>query len=145
MTSQKAFQDLIAAYLIEPVVETEGSKRYDLTDAGRVICDSVLHDVTKVALSLCDHHPDGQYGHDLALLIRGPFHLFLFAMSGQDGTVCAINNADLDELLTRALASATAAPAGAEQLPPKARFCGECGQPAAPGIRFCGYCGASLG
>jgi hypothetical protein len=139
----KAFQDLIAAELIEPVVETEGSKRYDLTEEGRVICDGVLHEVTKVALSLCDQHPDGQLGHDLALLIRGAFHLFLFMMSGQDGSVCAVNNADLDDLLTRALASPTSAPAGAAQQP-KPRFCGECGQPAAPGIRFCGNCGASL-
>jgi len=43
--------------------------------------DGVLHDVSKVALSLCDRHPDGRYGHDLALWIRGAFHLFLFAMA----------------------------------------------------------------
>jgi hypothetical protein len=140
----KAFQDLIAADLIEPVVEAERSKRYDLTDQGRVICDGVLHDVSKVALSLCDHHPDGQVGHDLALLIRGAFHLFLFAMSGRDGAVCAVNHADLDDLLTRALGSPSAAPVVAEPQP-KQRFCGECGQPATPGIRFCGNCGAPLG
>ncbi len=146
-----AFQDLIQAHLIEPVIETERSKRYDLTEMGRVICDGVLHDVTKVALSLCDHHPDGQYGHDLALLIRGAFHLFLFAMAGQDGAVCAVNNADLEDLLKRALGFPPAVTAGTEQpraQPPAApaavAACPRCAAAIKPGLKFCESCGQPI-
>ena len=64
---------------------------------GRVICNGVVHDAAEVALSLCDHHPDGQYGHDGALWIRGAFHLLLFAMAGQEGAICAVSNAELEE------------------------------------------------
>jgi hypothetical protein len=147
-----AFQDLIHANLIEPVLETERAKRYDLTATGRVICDGVLHDVSKVALSLCDRHPDGRYGHDLALWIRGAFHLFLFAMAGQEGAICAVNNADLEELLNKALAFPPAAVAGGEQPPakpaavaaPAAAVCPHCAGALKPGLRFCEECGQAL-
>jgi hypothetical protein len=143
-----AFRDLMQAHLIEPVVETDRTKRYDLTDIGKVICDGVLHDVGKVALSLCDHHPDGQYGHDLTLWIRGAFHLFLFAMAGQQGAICAVNNAELEDLLNRALAfppAGTAAdepPAQPAAAPsPAAVVCSRCAGPIKPGMRFCENCG----
>jgi hypothetical protein len=157
-----AFQNLIEAHLIEPVAETERSKRYDLTDTGKVICDGVVHDVTKVALSLCDHQPNGQYGHDLALWIRGAFHLFLFAMAGQEGAICAVNNADLEDLLNRALTSPPAEAAVAEQPPaqppaltpaqpeavpaalPSSAVCPHCGIAIRPGLRFCEACGQVL-
>jgi predicted nucleic acid-binding Zn ribbon protein len=147
-----AFQDLIQAHLIEPVLETDRSKRYDLAELGKVICDGVLHDVTKVALSLCDQHPDGQYGHDLALWIRGAFHLFLFAMAGQDGAICAVSNADLDGLLNRALASPSGGAASGEQPPaqpaatpaPAAAACPRCAAAIKPGLKFCESCGQPL-
>ena len=140
-----AFVDLVKAKLIEVVMEAGPTSRYELSLAGKAIADEVLHEVSKLALSVCDRHPDGRFSYDTMLWIRGPFHLFLFVMSGKDGAVCAVNNADLDDLLTRALASPPPAPASATQQPQKPRFCGECGQPAAPGIRFCGNCGAPLG
>ena len=144
-----AFQALIHANLIEPVLETERAKRYDLTATGRVIYDGVLHDVSKVALSLCDRHPDGQYGHDLALWIRGAFHLFLFAIAGQNGAICAVNNADLEDLLNKALAFPPAAVAADEQPPakpaaaaaPAAAVCPHCACVLKPGLRFCEECG----
>ena len=148
-----AFQNLIHTNLIEPVLETERSKRYDLTETGKVICDGVLHDVTKVALSLCDHHPDGQYGHDLALWIRGAFHLFLFAMAGQEGAICAVSNADLEEFLNQALALPPAPAEGGRQTSaqqaattpsPAAPICPHCGVAIRPGLKFCEGCGQPL-
>jgi predicted nucleic acid-binding Zn ribbon protein len=144
-----AFRNLIQANLIEPVIETERSKRYDLTEAGQAICHGVLHDFSKVALSLCDHHPDGQYGHDLVLLIRGPFHLYLFAMAGQEGAVAAVNNHELESVLNRALAPAWASTATAVQPSAPASsaataVCPQCGGAIAPGQRFCQQCGRAV-
>lgn len=148
-----AFRELIEEHLIEPVLETERSKRYDLTEMGRVICNGVVHDVTKVALSLCDHHPDGQYGHDLALWIRGAFHLFLFAMAGQEGAICAVSNAELEEFLNQALALPPAPAEGGRQTSaqqaattpsPAASICPHCGAAIRPGLKFCEGCGQPL-
>jgi len=64
----EGLRELIAAKLVEAVVETPQSHRYDLTLGGKVICDAVVHDIGKVALSVCDQRADGQYGHDLVFL-----------------------------------------------------------------------------
>jgi hypothetical protein len=144
-----AIQELIRAELVEAVIETELSKRYDLTETGKVISAEVLHDVTKVALSLCDQRPDGKFGHDLALWIRGPFHLLLFAMAGQQGAVAAVNNDELDDLLSRALAFTPAVKTAVEQPPAQsapapsaaAAVCLRCGGSIRPGLRFCEQCG----
>jgi hypothetical protein len=105
-----ALKELAAAQLVEPVVETENVRRYELTDAGKVICDGVLHDVSKVAICVADMKSDGQAGFDMVLLVRSSFHLFMFAMAGQTGAVAALNNDEMDDLLKNILTLHSSAP-----------------------------------
>ena len=145
----EALRNLIAAKLVEQIAATANSQRFDLTEGGQVICSEILHDVSKVALSICEQRPDGQYGHDLVFLIRSPLYLFLFAMSGQEGAIAAINNDELEEVLSRAVAFPPAGTAPSEQPPaqptavpsPAAAVCPHCGGSVRFGLRFCEHCG----
>ena len=70
--------ELTEAELVEPLDDSGRALLYALTAEGRVIADAVLHDVSKLALSLSECGPDGQVGHDVMLFIRGGMSLFLF-------------------------------------------------------------------
>ena len=90
------------AGLVEKV--SEGSTpRYELTEAGKIVADGVLHDVSKVAIGVTDQQGDGRFGRDILLLVRSSFHLFLFAMAGQDGVIAAVANDELAAALHLAL------------------------------------------
>jgi hypothetical protein len=159
-----ALQELIAARLIEPVVETEQSRRYELLETGKIICDGVLHDVSKVAICISELNSAGQACFDIMLLVRSSFHLFMFAMAGNTGAVAALDNNEFDEILHNLLSlrapeqpvqPAPQEPAVAEdtrQAPPvtvapepQALFCPKCRVPFTAGDNFCGACGARLG
>lgn len=113
-----AFEDLVKAKLIEVAMDAGPSSRYELTLAGKAIADEVLHDVSKLALSVCDQHSDGHFGHDITLWIRGPFHLILFAVSGKDGVICAVSSEEFQQMLNRSFTPAPAkTPPPAEEKP----------------------------
>jgi hypothetical protein len=112
-----AVEDLVKAELIEVVMEAGPTSRYELSLAGKAIADEVLHEVSKLALSVCDQHPDGRFGYDITLWIRGPFHLFFFAMSGKDGVIAAVDNEEFEQLVNRSLAPPPAPAVPAEEKP----------------------------
>jgi DNA-binding transcriptional ArsR family regulator len=108
-----ALGELAQAGLVE--MASQGKvPRYELSNAGKVIADGVLHDVSKVALGVTDQQGQGKFGRDIVLLVRGSFHLFLFAMAGQAGAIAALAN---DELAAVLHCSLRPAPPPAEDAP----------------------------
>jgi hypothetical protein len=93
-----ALAELTGALLIEKAAEGK-VPRFELTAMGGVIADGVLHDVSKVALGVTDRQSDGTFGRDIALLVRGTFHVFLFAMAGQTGAIAALSGEELAAVL----------------------------------------------
>lgn len=96
-----ALRELAGAGLIE-VASSGLVPRFALTEAGKVIEDGVVHEVSKVALGVTDQQ-EGGLGRDIVLLVRGPFHLFLFAMAGQSGAIAALTEDELAATLHFAL------------------------------------------
>jgi hypothetical protein len=113
----ESLERLTHAQLIELASQDEKSERYDLADAGNLICDGVLHDVGKVALGVFECRPGGRLGLDVNLWIRGAFQLFFFAISGQEGAVCTVNRTEFEQLLRRSLTSPPAPAVPAEEKP----------------------------
>jgi len=66
-----------------------------IANAGKVIADGVLHDVSKVVLGVTDQQGEGKFGRDILLLVRSSFHLFMFAMAGPAGAIAALANDEL--------------------------------------------------
>jgi hypothetical protein len=94
---------LTKAGLVEPLTndivrEVRSDQLYQLTTAGEVIADTVLHDVSKVAFSVSECLPDG-VGQDVVLFVRGGLRLMLFLLSGTNGAVAALDADALNTLL----------------------------------------------
>lgn len=125
------------------VIEAVSTNRYEMSGAGQVMADGILHDVSKLALGVTAPGPDGQLGRDVVLLIRGGFHLFLFALAGQEAVMAAVNIEELDEVLHRMLYLNAWRPPVI--LPPAAGItCPHCGNRLVAESLFCNRCGASL-
>ncbi len=90
-----AMSELVTAGLIENVA----AGRFEMSSLGRIVCDGIVHDVSKVALGVTAVADDGQLGRDVVLLIRSSFNLFMIAMAGQQGIIAAVNNDELDAVL----------------------------------------------
>lgn len=105
-----ALGELLRAGWIEAASEGR-SARYELSTGGKVIADSVLHEVSKVALGVTEPQADGQLGRDIVLLVRSTYYLFLFAMAGQAGAIAALDQDELAATLHLALRPATPPPA----------------------------------
>lgn len=118
-----ALEELLKANLIEKASDGEVA-RYELSYAGKVITDGLLHDVSKVALAVTDLQGEGKFGHDVLLLVRSAFQLFMFAMAGQAGMVASLDRDELAAALYLALrppapaASAPEKPAALASVPP---------------------------
>lgn len=96
-----ALGELVRAGLVESA-SGGAVPRFELTAEGRVIADGVLHEVSKVALGVTDQQ-GARLGRDILLLVRGTFHLFLFAMAGQDGAIAAVTQDEMAAALHLAL------------------------------------------
>jgi hypothetical protein len=90
-----ALNELVSTGLIEAVAPG----RYEMSDLGKIICDGVVHDVSKVALGVTQPRPDGELGHDVVLLIRSSFHLFMIALAGQEAVIAAVTSEELAAVL----------------------------------------------
>ena len=100
-----ALRELVSAGLIEQVA----AGRYEMGNVGRIICDGIVHDVSKVALGVTAASEDGQLGRDVVLLIRSSFNLFMIAMAGQQGIIAALDNDELEAVLQLSLQPARTA------------------------------------
>ncbi|MBN9661080.1 MAG: DUF4339 domain-containing protein [Acidobacteria bacterium] len=127
LTSQEvdaALGELQRAGLVEAASEGRVA-RFELSTGGKVIADSVLHEVSKVALGVTEPQAGGQLGRDIVLLVRSTYYLFLFAMAGQAGAIAALDQDELAATLHFALRQPIPPPVAEEPVSTPA-------QPAAP-------------
>ncbi|MBN1152227.1 MAG: zinc ribbon domain-containing protein [Dehalococcoidia bacterium] len=161
LTSQDigaAIDELILAGLVDQVDETGQLPIYELAGPGLRICDALHHDVAKLALRVSVIRDDDEVGHEVMLLVRSGFDLFLFDLAGEQGTLASLGPATLEGLLEHALQPPTVLPAeGAvsakttQTLAPEPPApadalvpCPSCGHLCHQGARFCNQCGAAL-
>ena len=151
-----AIDELILAGLIDQVDEKGEVQVYELAGPGVRICDALLHEVGKVALGISAFRDDGEIGHEVMLLVRSGFDLFLFDLAGQQGAIASLGASSLDELMKQALRSPAALPVQGDapavsgqqgaSLPPTSTTlrCSNCGLSLPDGARFCSQCGAAV-
>jgi hypothetical protein len=153
-----AIDELILAGLVDQVDETGELHIYELAGPGLRISDALQHDVAKLALRVSAFRDDGEIGHEVMLLVRSGFDLFLFDLAGEQGAIASLVPATLDVLISHALRHPTVVPveaAGTVEAPRHAAFypptvtapsvyCPGCGRLAHPGARFCSQCGAPV-
>jgi len=129
---------------------------FELAGPGVRICDALLHEVGKVALGISAFRDDGEIGHEVMLLVRSGFDLFLFDFAGQKGAIASLGAHGLDELMKQAFLPASVKPSGAAgtvatpQQPatqaataPGTR-CATCGLALPEGARYCSQCGTAV-
>lgn len=153
-----ALDELILGGLIDQVDETGELPIYELAGPGIRICDALQHDVAKLALRISAFRDDGEIGHEVMLLVRSGFDLFLFDLAGEQGSLASLGPDTLDGLIKYALERPAVLPAEAAvsaatthrpipQPPASAATllrCPQCGQVCHEGARFCNQCGTAL-
>ena len=100
--------ELEKAGLLERISE-DGRIICDLTRAGRFVEDGFRNSSVKAVLSATAPIPGGM-GHDVLVLVRSVFDLFLLSMSGGDAALSTILAGDLDEILKAVFAPPPALP-----------------------------------
>lgn len=158
--------ELVKLDLVEVCDDT--GNVFELSPAGEMVADSLLHDVSKVAMCVSQCREDGVIGHDVALLVRSSFYLILFELSGEAGVIAALDAEEAEQFLKKTLevpstgminaakqmADTPVEPktelvqeTGAQpQKKPAAagkpgKFCGKCGKPVQADALFCPNCG----
>jgi len=153
-----AMDELILAGLVDSVDETAQLRVYELAGPGVRICDGLLHEVAKVALGISAFRDDGEIGHEVMLLVRSGFDLFLFDLAGQQGAIASLGASSLDELMKGALRPPSALPTEGDALSapeqhaassasssaPSTLSCPNCGLALRADARFCSQCGAAI-
>ncbi len=92
-------QELIQTGLVQALDDTVPATLYALTTQGKVVADTVLHDVSKLLLTFSDAMEEGETGHDVMFFVRGSFGLFLFMMSGESGVITGMDGEQLKSFL----------------------------------------------
>jgi hypothetical protein len=101
--------------LVEACDET--GQLFALTEAGLLVADGVLHEVSKVALCLSQYRADGILGHDAVLLVRSSFYLFLIELAGEAGVVATLDDESTDLFLSKTMEAPDAETMAAAVLP----------------------------
>ena len=123
--------------------DAEGMLVYSLTDVGRLLCDGVLHEVSKVVLRVSEIGNDEVIGHSAQIFVRDSRFLWAFVVDGQQGYICGVGSQGFERLLDAAL-SFEKKPY--DDKPPvfvheEKTFCTACGREYGAGDRFCSQCG----
>ena len=151
-----AIDELMLVGLVDQVDESGELQIFELAGPGVRICDALLHEVGKVALGISAFRDDGEVGHEVMLLVRSGFDLFLFDLAGQQGAIASLGAHGLDELMKQAFRPAAVKPSEAaetvamsQQAATQAATapgirCATCGLSLPDGARFCSQCGAAV-
>lgn len=142
---ERAIDELLTAGLVENADGEGKIAVYELTGMALRISDELLHDVSKVALGISTFREDGQIGHEVMLLVRSSFNLFLFDLAGQDGAVVSLSADELDALMKHSLAQPSLSPPVSSVRSVKERAnAAQTRRSAAPASANCPSCGAEL-
>jgi hypothetical protein len=161
-----------AGVLLSLVDEVESSNLafYTLSDAGALIADGLLHEASKVAMCVSRMVGESEIGHEALLFVRDSNYLWLFDVSGREGTIASLDAEIWSELVQQLLHPETvplgnieagveptteekvvedtgfrsAATVMQSELDPQVLRCPKCAALVKPGKRFCPACGASL-
>ncbi len=130
------------------------------------MADSLLHEVSKAALCVSQCRDDGIIGHDVILMVRSSFYLFLFELAGEAGVIAALDAEETDKFMTKTMevptvemVTAAKQLAGASVVQPlemehkpeqktaaakPEKFCKNCGKPIQADAQFCPHCGNTI-
>jgi predicted nucleic acid-binding Zn ribbon protein len=161
----EGLKELVKLELVE-VCDDKGLV-FELSEAGNLIADGVLHEVSKAALCVSQYRSDGVLGHDAILLVRSFFYLFLFEMAGPTGVLATLDDEGADLFLAKTMeipddetVNAAKPMAGVPIEQPvdfirkpdvqpqetlatakPGKFCRKCGKPIQADALFCPNCG----
>ena len=110
-----ALQALVALDLLEAMDDTGALGIYELSFMGAWLVDELLAEVAKVGVGVSAYRDDGLLGHDTSLIVRTPFHMVLFALSGPDAVIASVPEDSLDGILSDVFAPP------ANHVPPEGR------------------------
>jgi predicted RNA-binding Zn-ribbon protein involved in translation (DUF1610 family) len=97
----EGLNELVKAELVEAC--DEKGLVYELSSAGFMVADGVLHEVSKAAFCITQCRPDGIKGHDAVLLVRSSSYLFLFELAGEVGVLATLNEEGADLFLSKTM------------------------------------------
>jgi hypothetical protein len=97
----EGLNELLKVGLVEAC--DEKGQVYELSPAGLMVADGVLHEVSKVALCVSQYRPDGVVGHDAVLQVRSAFYLFLFELAGEAGVLATLDEEGADLFLEKTM------------------------------------------
>lgn len=100
-------QALVSLDLLEAMDDTGDAGIYELSRMGAWLVDELLAEVAKVGVGISAYRGDGLLGHDSSLIVRTPFHVVLFALSGPDAVIASLPEDALDAVLSDAFAPPT--------------------------------------
>lgn len=92
-----ALLELAEAEIIEPV--DEDAAVFDMTDAGMVLVDGNKQAASRLVLTRTYHTEDGEPAHDVFVLTRTTFDLFMLSMGGAEASLRTLLPGDLDLLI----------------------------------------------
>jgi RNA polymerase subunit RPABC4/transcription elongation factor Spt4 len=134
---------------IEAEQNEPGPAVYALTDAAQIVSEALIHNSSKVALTISAPRPDKQIGHETYLFLRDTNFLFLFDITGSQGVLTGLDAGSCDTLLNKIFSAprcsmqdmpqAGVSPAATKQA--GALYCAGCGAVFKPDAKFCPSCG----
>ncbi len=89
--------ELVEAGIIEPV--NEEATAFDITEAGHVFADGNSQAACRLVLTRTYHTDEGESVHDVFLLTRTSFDLFMVAMGGAEASLTTLLPGDLELLV----------------------------------------------
>ncbi len=104
--------ELVEAGIIEPV--NEEATAFDITEAGQVFIDGNNQAACRLVLTQTYHTEEGEPAHDVFLLTRTSFDLFMVTMGGAEASLTTLLPGDLDLLVRHVFLMADSAENDAE-------------------------------
>lgn len=149
---EPALTELLQLGLIEAL--DENNHTFELTKQGRYLAEIEKQAISKMVLSRLQVLEDQSIGQDIFTLVRGPFDLLLYLLSGANGSLATLNPYELEDIL-RLVLDIDQRYGEEEDLnlevetqdrfqSPALKNCPKCQNPAKEEDTYCRFCGNKL-